>query len=60
MKTQFFISINARDEVEAVSILSGLLTKLSQHSFPEPHNNDCGTWVYKWSNFPSDDEDEDY
>lgn len=59
MHTQLFIKIDAKSEQEACEILSNILLKVKTHSFPWPHDNNCGTWVFKWSNFNEEEEDYD-
>ena len=59
MQTFLSIKISSPSKDEAVDILADVLLKIEKHELPEPHNNGCGTWVYKWSNLP-DYEEEDY
>lgn len=59
METLLSLCISAPTKEKAVDILADVLLRIEKHDLADPHNNDCGMWVYKWSNVPKY-EDEDY
>lgn len=59
MNTFLSIKIQADSKDKAVDILADVLLKIEKHSFDYPNDNQCGEWVFQWSNLPSEpDENE--
>jgi transposase InsO family protein len=62
MNTFLNLKIQADSKDKAVDILADLLLKIEKHTFGHPHDNDCGEWVFEWSNLhsnPDENEQED-
>jgi hypothetical protein len=54
MNTFLNLKIQADSKDKAVDILADLLLKIEKHTFEHPHDNDCGEWMFQWSNLPPD------
>lgn len=54
METILNLTIYGHSKDEAVDILADVLLKIEKHSFKHPNDNDCGLWLFNWSNLPSE------